>query len=72
MLTKKGRKIANLEAKVKNRDNLIEYLEDELINSEKIISQIRVIANSNNYGKPEVYLRTIKELVRPQITTNSK
>ena len=63
MFRRKDRKIANLEAMVKNRDKIIKYQENKIVKLETTLSRIKIIADSNNCGNPEVYIRKIKELV---------
>lgn len=73
MFTKKDREIANEKAKVKNRNKFIEYQENKIAKLESKLEEIKSITSMNNYGKPEVYLRKINELVRDYPSkTNSK
>ena len=65
MFTKKDRKIANQKVMIKNRDKLIKGQEEKIAKLEATIMQVRVMASMNNYNHPEIYLRKIKELVRP-------
>ena len=65
MFTKKDRQIANQKVMIKNRDKLIKGQEEKIAKLEATIMQIRAMASMNNYNHPEIYLRKIKELVRP-------
>ena len=65
MFTKKDRKIANLEVKVKNRDKVIEHCGIKIKEQEDFICQIVDLATGNDYDKPDVILAKIRELVRP-------
>lgn len=65
MMTRKDRKIANQEAMIKSRDKVIKYQEEKIAKLEAKLRQIKVIAESNSYGRPDIYLEKIKELVRP-------
>ena len=66
MLKNKDRKIANQKIMISNRDKLIKYQEEKIEKLEAKIMQIRVISGMNKYNHPEIYLRKINELVRPQ------
>lgn len=62
---KKDRKIANQKAMIRNRDKLIERQLEEKVALRKLVSEIKVVANSNLYGSDgKVYLGKIKELIR--------
>lgn len=65
MFTKKDRRIANQEVKIKNRDKLIEYYKDKTEKLEAVIKEVKDLTEENNYNRPEIYLKRIKELVRP-------
>ncbi len=65
MFTKKDRRIANQEVKIKNRDKLIEYYKDKTEKLEAVINEVKDLTEENNYNRPEIYLKRIKELVRP-------
>ena len=65
MFTKKDRRIANQAVMIKNRDKLIKGQEEKIAKLEATIMQVRAMASMNNYNHPEIYLRKIKELVRP-------
>ena len=65
MFTKKDRRIANPEVKRKNRDTLIEYYKDKTEKLEAVINEVKDLTEENNYNRPEIYLKRIKELVRP-------
>lgn len=66
MLKNKDRKIANQKIMISNRDKLIKYQEEKIEKLEAKIMQIRVMSSMNKYNHPEIYLRKINELVRPQ------
>lgn len=65
MFTKKDRQIANQKVMIKNRDKLIKGQEEKIAKLEATIMQVRAMASMNNYNHPEIYLKRIKELVRP-------
>ena len=65
MFTKKDRRIANQEVMIKNRDKLIEYYKDKTEKLEAVIKEVKDLTEENNYNRPEIYLKRIKELVRP-------
>lgn len=62
MFTKKDRRLANQAVMIKNRNKLIEGQVKRIAELEARLRSIKAIAESNAYGKPEVYLRKIKEL----------
>lgn len=62
MMTRKDRKIANQEVKIKNRDKLIEDQQKKIAKLETRLIQIRALTECNNYNYPEVFLHKIKEL----------
>lgn len=66
MLKNKDRKIANQAVMIRNRDKLIKRQEEKIAELEATIMQVRVISSMNKYNHPEIYLRKINELVRPQ------
>jgi len=65
MMTQKDRKIANQRVMIRNRDKVIERQANKIAELESTIRSVRAITSMNNYSHPEVYLRKIKELVRP-------
>lgn len=70
MFTKKDRKIANLEVKVKNRDKVIEHCGSKIKEQEDFICQIVDLATGNDYDRPDVILAKIKDLVRDYQSKN--
>lgn len=66
MFSQKDRRIANQEVMIRNRDKLIKRQEEKIAELEATIMQVRVISSMNKYNHPEIYLRKINELVRPQ------
>ena len=65
MFTKKDRKIANQNARIENRDILIERQQEKITKLEKTLREIKIIASSNLNGTDgTLYLGKIKELVR--------
>lgn len=63
MLTKKGRKIRNQQAMILNRDRIILKQREKLLQQEKTLREIYIIASSNLYGSDGTpYLGKIKEL----------
>lgn len=66
MFSQKDRRIANQAVMIRNRNELIKRQEEKIAELETTIMQVRVISNMNKYNHPEIYLRKINELVRPQ------
>lgn len=66
MFSQKDRRIANQAVMIRNRDKLIKRQEEKIAELEATIMQVRVISSMNKYNHPEIYLRKINELVRPQ------
>ena len=66
MFGQKDRRIANQAVMIRNRDKLIKRQEEKIAELEATIMQVRVISSMNKYNHPEIYLRKINELVRPQ------
>ena len=66
MFSQKDRRIANQAVMIRNRNELIKRQEEKIAELEATIMQVRVISNMNKYNHPEIYLRKINELVRPQ------
>lgn len=66
MFRQKDRRIANQVVMIRNRDKLIKKQEEKIAKLEATIMQVRVISSMNKYNHPEIYLRKINELVRPQ------
>ena len=66
MFSQKDRRIANQAVMIRNRDKLIKRQEEKIAELEATIMQVRVISSMNKYNQPEIYLRKINELVRPQ------
>ena len=66
MFSQKDRRIANQAVMIRNRDKLIKRQEEKIAELEATIMQVRVMSSMNKYNHPEIYLRKINELVRPQ------
>lgn len=66
MFRQKDRRIANQAVMIRNRDKLIKRQEEKIAELEATIMQVRVMSSMNKYNHPEIYLRKINELVRPQ------
>lgn len=66
MFSQKDRRIANQAVMIRNRNELIKKQEEKIAKLEATIMQVRVISSMNKYNHPEIYLRKINELVRPQ------
>ena len=65
MMTQKDKRLANQRAMIRRRDEIIEQQINKIAKLESKLKQIEVFASMNKYNHPEVYLRKIKELVRP-------
>ena len=65
MFTKKDRRIANQEVKIKNRDKLMEYYKDKTEKLGAVSKGGKDLTEENNYNRPEIYLKRIKKLVKP-------
>lgn len=86
MFTKKNRKIANLEAMIKNRDKLIKDLlqkkdyykrisEEQrkiIAKQEELLKAISDLATSNTYNNDKVVLSKIIELFSSKTKTTQK
>lgn len=66
MFSQKDRRIANQAVMIRNRNELIKRQEEKIVELEATIMQVRVMSSMNKYNHPEIYLRKINELVRPQ------
>ena len=66
MFSQKDRRIANQAVMIRNRNELIKKQEEKIAKLEATIMQVRVMSSMNKYNHPEIYLRKINELVRPQ------
>ena len=66
MFSQKDRRIANQAVMIRNRDKLIKRQEEKIAELEATIMQVRIMSSMNKYNHPEIYLRKINELVRPQ------
>lgn len=66
MFNQKDGRIANQAVMIRNRDKLIKRQEEKIAELEATIMQVRVMSSMNKYNHPEIYLRKINELVRPQ------
>lgn len=66
MFSQKDGRIANQAVMIRNRDKLIKRQEEKIAELEATIMQVRVMSSMNKYNHPEIYLRKINELVRPQ------
>lgn len=70
MFTKKDREIANLTAKVINRNNRItellaekRQLQDRTTNLLSVISEVKKLSTENTYDRPDIILAKIRELL---------
>lgn len=70
MFTKKDRKIANLEVKVKNRDKVIEHCGSKIKEQEDFICQIVDLVTKNDCNRPDLILAKIRDLVRDYQSKN--
>lgn len=74
MFTKKDRKIANLNAMVKNRDKKILFeleekrmLQNRVTGLLKLLYEIKKLSNLNTYNNPEEILKRINELAKKSV-----
>lgn len=70
LLTASRKALANAEDKIVQRDHFIHKETVKHQRKSELVEQITRIVYSNNYGKPEVYLEKIRELVHDYQSQN--
>ena len=70
LLNASRKTLANAEDKIVQRDHFIHKETVKHQRRSELVEQITRIVYSNNYGKPEVYLEKIRELVHDYQSQN--
>lgn len=65
LINSSRKSLANAEIQISERNKLIEITVEENRELKELVKEIKRLATSNRYGKPDVILDKVKELVRP-------
>lgn len=62
--------LADAEAKIEERNKLIKTTREENRELKELVKEIKRLATSNRYGRPDVILNKVKELVHDYQSRN--
>lgn len=73
LINSSRKSLANAEIQIAERNKLIEITVEENREIKELVKEIKKLTTSNRYGRPDVILNKIKELIRDyQSETSSK
>ena len=67
LINSSRKSLADAEVKICERNKLIAITVEENRELKELVKEIKRLAESNRYNKPDIILNKIKELVRPTI-----
>ena len=65
LINSSRKSLANAEIQIAERNKIIEVTVEENRELKELVKEIKRLATSNRYGRPDVILNKVKELVRP-------